>query len=144
MLDQNHPDYLLEYLVYALGGVVGELAARKKVLASGLGGRDDADLPLAYALAKRILNQTTPAQLERRWAGRLTDPSFDVAAMFVQRPAPDVAAMLNLGYRRGKQLLLENLAGFDRLCRQAAGRRDLSRRDIESQFGPRPWAPQGR
>lgn len=134
------PDYLDENLVYTLGGLVGEMLARKKVHGSGLGGREEADLPIAMDLADSLLRKVGRDGLERRWRNRLAEPSFDVAAMFVRRPPPAVAAVLNLGYRRGKRLLTENRAGFDRLRRMADGRRDLSQADIASRFGPRIWA----
>jgi hypothetical protein len=141
IFNKGHPDYLQENLVYTLGGLVGEILVRKKVHGGGLGGRDEADLPVALDLAERLLLTMEPDRLERQWRGRLAEPSFDVAAMFVRRPPPRVAAMLSIGYRRGKNLLAENRAGFDRLRLMADGRRDLSPEDIASRFGPRLWAP---
>lgn len=142
--NKSHSEYPLEDLVYTLGGLVGEMLVWKKVHAAGLGGRKEADLPVALDLAETVLNTRTPAALERHWRGRLADPSFDVASMFVSRPPREIAEVLNLAYRRGKHLLIQNRAGFDRLCRMAAGQRNLTRQDIESQFGPRLWAPGGR
>jgi len=141
---KSRSDYRSELLVYTLGGMVGELLVRKKVHTGGLAGRDDADLPAALELAETIAAEGPTVRLEQAWKRGLAEPSFDVAAMFRRRPPDAVAEVLNLAYRRGKHLLTVNRPGFDRLCRLAAGRRDLSREDIASQFGPRLWAPGSR
>ena len=137
-VNQSHPDYLTESAVISLGGLAGEALVWRKVRSYSFGG----DLPIALEALKTFLKASNVDALRRRWEGRLAESSLDVAAMLRRRPPPDVAAALNLCYRRAKWLLTENRAGFDRLVALAMEKGDLSRDDIASQFGPRLWARQ--
>lgn len=141
---QGRYDSKLEELVFMLGGLAGEIIVWRRTRGQGLGGVTHADLPSALRLAREISAQMRLRAIEKTWGARLAPASLDLGSMFVQRPPPEIAAVMNLCYRRAKFLLTENKAGFLRLCALARGRRDLSHEDIQAQFGPRPWSPVGR
>ncbi len=61
--------------------------------------------------------------------------------MLVEKPPKPVGELMNLALRRAKWLILEHRSGFERLCVLAAGKDIVTREEIQSQFGPRPWAP---
>lgn len=136
----EHPDLLPERAVVAMGGLAGETMVWQRIRSGGFGD----DLPKARKILRAFLKKSPLADLERRWNGRLADSTLDVPAMLTRRPPHDVAAAMNLCYRRAKRLLQDNRAGFYRLVALAERQGDLSREDIASQFGPRLWAPRQR
>lgn len=133
---QRHPNLHIEQALISLGGLAGETLVWKRVRSGGFG----SDLPDAVEALTACLRQTTLRDLERRWSGLLEGTSIDVAAMFRERPPPEIAAGLDLCYRRAKRMLHENRAAFGRLVELAERQGNLSQEDIASRFGPRIWA----
>lgn len=133
----EHPDYMLERAVIGLGGLAGEILVWERVRGGGL----DSDLTRARDCLKAYLEKSSAADLERRWDGLLANSGLDVAGMLRIRPPRELAAAMNLCYRRAKRKLMDNRAAFDRLIALATRKGSLTREDIASQFGPRIWVP---
>lgn len=131
-----YPELRIEQAVVLMGGLAGELLVWGRVWSGGFGD----DLPKARAALEAYLRNSSIRELERRWRGRLAESGLDVAAMMARRPPPDVAAAMNICFRRAKWLLIEHRAAFDRLVALSVRKGDLSERDIASRFGPRIWA----
>lgn len=136
----GHAEFHLERMVISMAGMAAEIIVWKKVRAVGF----QNDLANAWMAAEAVSQDSSPKDVACRWGSSLSDTTMDVARMLVEKPPKRVGELMNLAFRRAKWLLLENRAGFDRLCVLAAGKDIVTRDEIRSQFGPRPWGPGGR
>ena len=135
-LNKDTSDVFAERVVIALAGMAGEGLVWGRIRSGGC----DNDLSEAYEFAEKLTRLTTIESLRRQWRDS-GHSKVNVASMFAQPPPPPVSETLNLGYRRARSRIINYRAGFDRMCVLAAGKDIVTREEIQSQFGPRPWAP---
>lgn len=136
----DHLEFHSERMVISMAGMAAEIIVWRRVRAAGF----QNDLANAWAAAEIVGRYSPSEDLARRWTSCFSDSSLDVTSMLVEKTPRRVGELMNLAFRRAKWLILENRAGFDRLCALAVGKRIVTREEIRSQFGPRPWGPGGR
>lgn len=122
-----------ETVTHMLGGIAGEFVARGRF---NSGSALD-DLRSAIALARTIVDADADAV---PWpADQIADTGFRVSTVYVETPAPRLAAVLDTAFRRALYLIRSHERGFTDLTRDLARARTLDHAQIESRLGSRTW-----
>jgi len=136
-LPRGSSEFLFDRAVICLAGIAGEAAVFGRFRSGPAAG----DLLTARACAEEY--RRTPDCARR--LGRIKPPgapmTLDFAAMFSDRPPPEVCRVLDCAYAAARDKIISFRDAFDRVHQMLLDKKELKRDEIAALFGPRPWAP---